>query len=86
MTTKLYYLPRVFVTDYLERVDGDRPGHRRLCRIMHNQVEIELDGEALSDLLDDARHYAHVDGPDDCYAGLIQSAKRAVAALEKQSR
>jgi hypothetical protein len=36
---------------------------------------------ALGELVDDARHYAHANGPDQCPTGLITSARALLRAL-----
>lgn len=36
---------------------------------------------ALRELVSDARHYAHADGPDQCPAGIITSARALLRAL-----
>jgi hypothetical protein len=42
---------------------------------------IAKDDPAVGELLDDARHYAHVDGPDMCPPGLIPAARALIRAL-----
>lgn len=76
--SELVRLPAMFYADHMDRSLPTPKEVRGTTR----HVWVSCDDPALAELLDDARHYAHPNGPDNCSPGLIASAKATVAAIE----
>ena len=88
-----YTLPAMFALDWLNRMDGERLVPDAQALIVRPQapksttVVLELSEEQRRDLLADAKHYAD-DGDDyfdESVRSLCKSAKRVVAAIERQA-
>lgn len=77
MSDALIKLPKVFFVDHRER-DLDTPV---VVKETARYYFVSKSDQALSELLDDARHYASQNGPDVIFAGLKSSAKATVKAL-----
>ena len=88
-----YTLPAMFALDWLNRMDGEHIVPDMQSLIIRPQsakgttVVLELSLDQRSDLLADAKHYA--DDVDDYFdesvRSLCKSAKRVVAAIERQA-
>jgi hypothetical protein len=72
-------LPAAFFNDHAER-ELPTP---KVLRENSRHVWVRSYDPALVELLNDARHYAHRDGPDECPRGLISSAKATVQTIER---
>lgn len=72
-------LPRYFYWDHHER---DLPTPKMLIG-NRAHIIVAADDPALQDLLDDAKHYASPNGPDQLPPGLKSSARATVRAIEK---
>lgn len=87
-----YTLPAVFALDWLERMDGDPlvPDAQTLVIRPRSPkgttVVLQLNDEQLKNLLSDAKLYADTSNSywDESVRLLCQSAKRVVAALQRQ--
>ena len=80
MTTtaaKKIRVPAYFYADHLDRA-LDTPMDLGKCR---SHAVVSADDPHLAELLDDAEHYAHPNGPDACGRGLVMSAKATVRAI-----
>lgn len=75
MNQKIRTIPRVFFDDHAER-DLPTPA---VLRETKRTVTISLDDPNTPELIDDAQHYAHPDGPDLC--NLAASAKALLRAI-----
>lgn len=78
MKRALVRLPWRFFVDHDERALPTP----EIVRSTKAHAFVSVDDPALSELLDDARHYAHPYGPDNCPLGIIASAKATVKAIE----
>ncbi|MFA6134698.1 MAG: hypothetical protein WC869_11850 [Phycisphaerae bacterium] len=77
-TSNTYCVPKGFITDHRER---DLPTPRVVQETTWAYC-IRRDDPALPELLDDARYYAHPDGPD-MAPGIRRAAKSLLAAIAK---
>jgi len=78
MNTKT--LPRKFFDDHAER-DLPTPA---VIRETKRTVTILADDPAIPDLIDDARYYAHPDGPDQ--AGNLRASAKALLRAAKEAK
>lgn len=78
-------LPAKFIDDHRER-DCDTPA---ILKTVGKCYVMRVDDPAMPELLNDAAYYADESmsrgGFDPCYSGLIQSARRLLAAYQKQT-
>lgn len=72
-------LPAKFWQDHDERA---LPAGK-LIKVVGNRVRIECTEEELAEILDDAKFYSDVNGPDQLPPGLKASAKATVRAIER---
>jgi hypothetical protein len=56
-----------------------------ILRETPRHVWIDTDDPAFAELMDDAKHYAHRDGPDQCPPGIITGAKALLKTVAKQT-
>ena len=77
-------LPPRFWDDHYERC-AENPGERREVKITKGYALVELDAEALEDLVSDAVYYSGDAAPDWSEGGGIRASARAtVRALKRQ--
>jgi len=77
-------LPPRFWGDHYERCAGN-PGKRREVKVAKGYVVVELDADALEDLVSDAEYYGGDFAPDWSGGGGIRASARAtIRALERQ--
>lgn len=75
-------VPPAFYDDHIER---DLPASP-VIRTVRGRYEIDADHPDFAELLDDAQHYAHPNGPDEVSRGLVRSAKLLVEAASALTR
>ena len=78
-------LPPRFWDDHYQRC-AENPGERREIKVTKRYALVELDAEALEDLVSDAVYYGGKYAPDafTWLNGIKASARATVRALEKQ--
>ena len=75
-------IPKLFYDDHMARLGGEQ-ALWEVTHTTHNTVTVRMDKAALAGLLADAEWYADKRNHDAEWPGLVQSAKRTVAACRK---
>lgn len=79
-------VPPRFWDDHSDRAPSDYSDGRDICvetSRTKSKVWLKCNPEALANLRNDAEHYAHRWGPDECPAGIKSSARATLKAIEK---